>query len=172
MNKEKPRFTKDSIPTDFTISLVLVDAIPVLFFGASAVVISMLFHSKLFLLGSLLCLIGGACKVLWKLIVVLKQKNIWSLFLQMRILMPIGFLCIIASVFLNRSRVQLTSIWAGFTSLPSLYFFLAGIFGMCMMMVMAFKLDAGDVKANWIEQCTNGLAQIAIFIGLVLLLCK
>lgn len=170
MSKEKARFNKNSLPTDFTMSLVLVDAIPVIAFGASAIVLSLLFHSRLFLFGSILCLVGGACKVLWKLIVVIKQKNIWALFLQMRILMPIGFLCIIASVILNQDRVHLSNIWTGFTTTPSLYFFLAGILGMCLMMVFAFKLDAGDVKANWIEQLTNGIAQIAIFIGLLLLL--
>lgn len=45
-----------------------------------------------------------------------------------------------------------------------------GILGMVLMMVFAFKLDNADVKANWIEQLTNGIAQAAIFVGLLLLI--
>ena len=164
------KINKNTIPEDFTLRLVLVDALPVIFFGASAVVISLLFQSSLFLLGALLCLIGGAGKVLWKLIVVLKKKNIWPLFIQMRILMPIGFLMMIISLIVNRSRVHLSSIAAGFCSFPSIILFIIGIAGMCLMIVFSVKLDSSDLKSNWIEQLTNGIAQAAIFLGLILLL--
>ena len=164
------KINKNTIPEDFTLSLVLVDALPVIFFGASAVVISLLFQSSLFLFGALLCLIGGAGKVLWKLIVVLKKKNVWPLFIQMRILMPLGFLLMIFSLIANRSRVHLSAIAAGFCSFPSILFFLTGICGMGLMIVFSLKLDSSDLKSNWIEQLTNGIAQAAIFIGLVLLL--
>lgn len=43
------KMKKDIVPEDFTLGLALVDAIPVIFFGASAVVISLLFGSRLFL---------------------------------------------------------------------------------------------------------------------------
>ena len=163
------KINKDTIPEGFTMSLALVDAMPVLFFGASMVVASVLLHSYLFLVGAILCLYAGAAKVLWKIIVVLRRKNIWWLFLQMRIVMPIGMLLMLLGIIFNQSHVSLASFKAGFLSFPSVIFFLIGILGMCMMMVFAFRLDSSDVRSNWIEQLTNGIAQAAIFVGLGLL---
>lgn len=158
------------VPEDFTLGLAAVDSIPVLFFGMSAIVISLLFDSKLFLLGAVLSFWAGAAKVLWKFIVVLQKKNIWFLFVQMRIVMPIGFLLMLASLAINAKRVSMAAIGAGLCSFPSCIFFLIGMTGMILMMIFAVKLDNGNVKANWIEQLTNGAAQIAFFIGLVLLI--
>ena len=70
----KPKMTKDTIPEDFTLSLALVDALPVLFFGGSMILIGVLFGSVMFMLGAVLCFWAGAAKVLWKVIVV-KKKN-------------------------------------------------------------------------------------------------
>lgn len=167
--KTKPKMTKDIVPDNFTMTLALVDAIPVLFFGASMVRIGQLFHSTLFLIGALLCLFAGAAKVLWKIIVVLQHKNIWFLFLQMRILMPIGFLMMVLSLVVNASAISITALLAAVTSLPSAIFFALGLFGMLLMILFAMKLDSADVNANWIEQLTNGLAQLCIFVGLLLL---
>lgn len=166
---KKQKMTRETIPEGFTLSLALVDALPVLFFCASMMVLGRLFSSPLFLVGAALCFLAGAAKVLWKVIVVLKKKNIWFLFLQMRILMPIGFALMLISLIINRSRISLSAMGAAFMSMPSLIFFLIGILGMVMMMVFAAKLDNSDVKANWIEQLTNGIAQAAFFIGLSLL---
>ena len=167
-NKEtKAKFTKDTVPQDFTLSLVLVDALPVLFFGASAVLIGMIFKSTLFLIGAMLCLLGGAGKVLWKLIVVLAKKNIWFLFIQMRFLMPAGFLLMLISLAVDHAKVSFAGMARAFVSFPSILFFLAGIAGMVMMGVFAKKLDSGSLKANWIEQLTNGIAQLCIFLGLL-----
>ena len=166
----KQKMTKDIVPENFTLGLALVDAIPVVFFGASCVVIGALFSSTLFLLGAIFCLAGGAGKVLWKIIVVLKQKNVWPLFVQMRILMPVGFLMMLCSVVANYSRISFTGIITAVTSIPAALFFLIGIIGMVLMGIFAAKLDSSDVKSNWIEQFTNGIAQICIFIGLLLLM--
>ena len=166
----KHKMSKDIVPEDFTLGLALVDAIPVIFFGASAVVISLLFGSRLFLFGALLCLFGGAGKVLWKIIVAVKRKNIWWMFVQMRILMPVGFFSMLLSLFLNREKVDFGAIGKAVTSMPSVLFLGIGILGMILMSIFAVKLDNSDVRSNWIEQLTNGIAQIAIFIGLLFLL--
>ena len=167
--REKTKMTRDVVPEGFTLTLALIDALPVLFFCASMIVISRLFSSSLFLAGALLCFIAGAAKVLWKVIVVLKKKNIWFLFLQMRILMPIGFCLMVISLIVKRSEISLAGMGSAFMRMPSLIFFGIGILGMLLMMVFAAKLDSSDVKANWIEQLTNGIAQAAIFVGLLLL---
>lgn len=165
----KAKMTRDIVPEGFTLSLALVDALPVLFFCASMIVIGGFFSSPLFLIGALLCFFAGAAKVLWKVIVVLRKKNIWFLFLQMRILMPIGFVLMMISLIVNRSEISFARMAAAFMRMPSLIFFIIGILGMVLMMAFSMKLDSSDVKANWIEQLTNGIAQAAFFAGLLLL---
>lgn len=170
--KEKTKMTKDIVPEDFTLSLALVDALPVLFFGASMILIGLLFRSPLFLIGALICFWAGAAKVLWKVIVVLKKKNVWWMFMQMRILMPAGFLMMILALVLNWGRINGSALIAAVTGLPSVIFFVIGILGMVLMGVFAKKLDSSDVRSNWIEQATNGVAQAAIFVGILLIYVK
>ena len=166
----KPKMTKNTIPENFTLSLAFVDALPVLFFGGSMILIGLLFGSPLFLTGAVLCFWAGAAKVLWKIIVVKKKKNIWWLFLQMRIVMPLGFALMIFTVIMNRSAVNLPAVFAAIVSLPSVIFFAIGVTGMVLMGVFAAKLDSADVRSNWTEQITNALAQAAVFTGILFLL--
>ena len=166
---DKPKITKDTVPEDFTLSLALVDALPVLFFGGSMILTALLFKSRLFLTGALLCFWAGAAKVLWKIVVVKKKKNIWWLFLQMRIVMPIGFALMLLSVILNRKAIRFAAVLTAVTSFPSVIFFALGILGMVLMGVFASRLDFSDLRSNWIEQLTNTAAQAAIFAGILLL---
>lgn len=165
----KNTLTRETVPEDFTLPLVLVDALPVVLFGGSMLLIAKRFGSTLFLLGALLCLWAGLAKVAWKLIVVLRKKNIWWLFMQMRIVMPIGFLLILLSVLVNAKIICFSSLLHAAISLPSVIFFCAGLAGMVLMGVFAAKLDSGSKRANWIEQFTNTAAQACIFLGLLLL---
>lgn len=166
------KIDKNTVPEDFTMGLALVDAIPVIFFGINAVLLGILFNSPLLITGAILCFLAGAGKVLWKIIVAAKKKNVWFLFVQMRAVMPIGFLLMIASIILLCRQAETKAILSGFIAMPSLIFFCIGFLGMVLMMVFAIKLDSSDVKSNWIEQLTNGASQIAIFVGLLLMLLK
>ena len=165
----KPKMTKDTIPESFTLSLAFIDAIPVLFFGGSTILTGLLFGSPLFLTGAALCLWAGAAKVLWKIIVVTKKRNVWWMFLQMRVVMPTGFVLMLLSLILNRNAIDLSAVSAAVFSLPSVLFFAVGVIGMALMGIFAAKLDPADVRSNWIEQLTNATAQAAIFIGILLL---
>ena len=166
----RPKMTKDTIPENFTLSLAFVDALPVLFFGGSMILIGLLFGSPLFLIGAALCFWAGVAKVLWKIIVVTKKKNVWWMFLQMRIVMPVGFVLMLLAVILNRNAIDLSAVLAAVVSPPSVIFFAIGVTGMVLMGVFAAKLDSADVRSNWIEQLTNAAAQAAIFPGILLLL--
>jgi len=168
-DKKKQRMTRDIVPEDFTLSLALVDAIPVIFFGINFALLGQRFGNLLFILGAILCLFAGACKVLWKITVVCRRRNVWWLFLQMRILMPIGFLMMIAALIVNRASLSASAILAGLLSFPSVIFFALGFALMILMCVFAVKLNNSDLRANWIEQLTNGIAQISFFIGILLL---
>ena len=130
---------------------------------------ALLFKSRLFLTGALLCFWAGAAKVLWKIVVVKKKKNIWWLFLQMRIVMPIGFALMLLSVILNRKAIRFAAVLTAVTSFPSVIFFALGLIGMVLMGIFASRLDSADLRSNWIEQLTNTAAQAAIFIGILLL---
>lgn len=165
----KPKMAKDTVPEDFTLSLAIVDALPVLLFGGSTILIGMRFGSILFLIGAALCFWAGAAKVIWKIIVVTKKKNVWWLFLQMRIIMPIGFLLMLLAVGLHWKTISLPALFAAIVSLPSVIFFAVGVIGMVLMGAFAAKLDSADVRSNWIEQLTNTAAQASFFVGILLL---
>lgn len=165
----KNTLTRETVPEDFTVPLVLVDALPVVLFGGSMLLIAKRFGSTLFLLGALLCLWAGLAKVAWKLIVVLWKKNVWWLFMQMRIVMPIGFLLMLLSVIVRAKRLSFSALLHAALSLPSVLFFAAGLAGRVLMGVFASSLDSGSKHANWVEQLTNTAAQACIFLGLLLL---
>ncbi len=173
MNNTKIKNTKmnkNVVPENFTVSLALIDAIPVLFFGASMIAVSFIFDSYLFLIGAVICTLSGAIKVLWKIIVAIRKKNVWWMFVQMRIFMPLGFIILIASLFVDRALINVRAMWHAVISFPSVIFFALGLLGMLLMIVFSFALDSTNVKANWIEQLINGIAQICIFIGVMILL--
>lgn len=166
------KVNKESVPQDFNLSLAVVDTIPVLLFGGSTILISLMFNSKLFLVGSLLCLFAGLSKVIWKIIVATKKKNIWFLFVQMRITMPIGLLLMIISFIINKHNINIDVLLINLLSFPINMFFIFGIIGMIMMLMFAFTLDGNKVKNNWIEQITNLIAQLCFFIGLLIIVIR
>lgn len=87
--KARNRMTRETIPEGFSAPRAFVDLLPVVFFGLSAVKAGNLFHSGLFVAGAVVCLLSGVVKVGWKLIAAVSQRNIWPMFVQMRILMPV-----------------------------------------------------------------------------------
>ncbi len=168
----KPKMTKDTLPDEFTLSLAAVDALPVLFFGASIILIGLMFKNPLFLIGAVLCFWAGAAKVLWKIIVVTGKKNIWWLFMQMRVVMPLGFALMLLAVILSRNTIHLSAVLAAALSMPSVIFFAIGITGMVLMGIFAAKLDSSALRSNWIEQLTNAAAQASVFAGILILFLK
>ena len=166
----KQKMNKDFVPEDITLNLAIVDTIPVVFFGLSMIIVGILFKSTLLLVGAFLCLLAGLAKVIWKIIVATKKKNIWFLFIQMRMIMPIGLVLMIIAGIMNRNNVDFQLLISKALSFPSLFFFIFGIFGMVCMAIFAFTLDNSKVKNNWIEQIINAIAQISIFMGLLNLL--
>ena len=164
----KNKITRDTIPEGFGVPLALTDMIPVVFFGLSAVKLGSMLHSGLFIAGALICLVSGVVKVLWKLIAAVSGKNIWPMFVQMRIAMPIGFLLLPAALIAERANLRGEAILAGLLGFPACAFFGAGALGMILMMIFAFALDSSDVRSNWLEQSVNGAAQICFFVGLLL----
>ena len=165
--EKKPTITKDMVPEGFTLSLAIVDAIPVLLFAVAIVILGIKANfSPLIMLGGFIIFLAGAIKVLWKVIVATKQKNVFWMYKQMGPAMGVGFLLLIIGCIV--SRAALKAAFAGI-GVVSIVFFVLWFVCMCLMGVFASKLDSSDPKSNWIEQCTNGVGELCLCLALALL---
>ena len=153
----------------FTLSLALVDALPVLFFGISCILIGLLYKSPLFIIGACFAFLGGLGKVLWKIFLATSKKDILFLNKQFRYTMSLGFLLILLSLIVGFKTINFGNLWHCVISWPSVIFFLLGLSGMVTMGVLAKKLDSTQAKNNWIEQCVNAFAQLCIMLGILFL---
>ncbi len=164
------RIKKDSsrVPEGFTLSMAVLDCLPVLFFSISAFRLAMGFQSVLFRIGIFFIILAGALKVSWKMVIALAKKNIPILSRQMRIVMPFGFILSLLALFLSRAEWSFHSILDHFTRLPSLFFFIVGIAGIFVMVRFAATKDRLDARSNWNEQAVNGITQFCIMVGILL----
>lgn len=142
------------------------DAVPVVFFCAAAVV----FGAKIeapspFWIGAALALMGGTGKVAWKLVIALARKNVPWLGRQMRITMPLGFLLMILGCILQGKTAVRIIISLG--TMPSAGFALAWIVCMCAMGYFAAHRDQTSARDNWIEQVTNAIGQAALLLAIL-----
>ena len=153
--------------SDFTLSLALFDAIPVLLFSAAAIIAGYNLNSTLFLIGAVICTLSGTMKVIWKITVAATQKDLKPLNIQMRFLMPCGFLLIIIGLIIDAPKINFKLISANATSMPAILFYFITITGMILMSIFAFKLDSTKAKSNWTEQITNAVAQLALLLGVI-----
>lgn len=156
------------IPQGFTLGLAIVDAIPVVEFCISMLVIALRFQSILFMIGAFCSILAGCGKVLWKILLAMKQKNIVWLNKQFRYLMSIGFLLMIVAVIVHLNTLHLGAVLLRALQLPAVVFFVLGICGMVVMGILGAKLDPTVAKNNWKEQITNLVAQAMLLIGILL----
>jgi hypothetical protein len=158
--------SNSDVPEGFTLALALVDAVPVLLFGAAAVAFGAKLSSPLFTLGAVLALLGGSGKVAWKLIIAVAHKNIPWLGRQMRATMPAGFLLMIvgAAMYGGKALALMTSL----ARIPSLPLVLVWIACMCAMGYFAGHRDQTSARDNWIEQLTNACGQAALLLAVLL----
>ncbi|MBU5430971.1 hypothetical protein KQI22_13020 [Kineothrix sp. MSJ-39] len=160
---------KNEIPEGFTLGMALMDAMPVLLFSISVIMIAAKFHSVIFLVGAVCSALAGCGKVSWKLLLALKKKNIFWLNAQFRYLMTTGMVMILLSVVLSRSKIHLAVLRQQILHAPSIWCFGAAVFGMAALIYMGIKLDRTDAKGNWIEQSVNLFVQLMILIGIIVL---
>ena len=152
----------------FTVALALVDAIPVLSFGISMVIIASRFDSPLFMIGAALSVLAGCCKVAWKLVLGIWKKDLRWLnkpFLPMQIT---GFGFILGSLLTGLGKINWGGVLVAVTSLPSLAFFLAWIglmFFMGWYRKNRFKND--DAHSNWTAQIINAVGQTCLLLGIL-----
>lgn len=152
----------------FTVGLALVDAIPVLSFGISMVIIASRFDSPLFMIGAALSVLAGCCKVAWKLVLGIAKKDLRWLnkpFLPMQIT---GFGFIIGSLLTSLNKINWATVGSAIISLPSILFFLAwiGLMGF-MGWYRKHKFSNDDAKSNWTAQIINAIGQTCLLLGIL-----
>ncbi len=153
----------------FTLALALVDAIPVLLFGTSMLLVAGKFGHPLFIIGAIISTLAGCCKVAWKLILGIWKKNLRWLNKPFIPMQATGFLLMLVSVALGFGRINWSAVLNGILSLPAIVFFLGwiGLMGfMGWFRKNKFKND--DPKSNWTAQLVNCLGQACLLLGILL----
>ena len=152
----------------FTKGLALFDLAPVLLFGLTAIVIGTRFPNSLFLTGAVSALAGGLCKVLWKFLIAVADRDLHFLNRPLFIvLMPAGFSLMLVSVLISFRKIRWQAVGQRMISFPALLFFILGATGLAAMVVFVHVHDKTIAKNNWVEQATNTFAQAMILLGVL-----
>ena len=152
----------------FTIGLALVDAIPVLSFGISMVIIASRFPSPLFMIGAILSVLGGCCKVAWKLVLGIAKKDLRWLNKPFVPMMASGFLLLLISLIAGFGKIDWAGVGAAIISVPSILFFAAwiGLMGF-MGWYRKNKFRNDDAASNWTAQIINAVGQTCLLLGIL-----
>ena len=152
----------------FTVGLALVDAIPVLSFGISMVIIASRFQSPLFMVGAALSVLAGCCKVAWKLILGIWKKDLRWLNKPFVPMQAAGFLLMAISFVVGFGKINWAAVGSGILSFPSALFFVAwiGLMGF-MGWFRKHKFKNEDAKANWTAQIINAVGQTCLLLGII-----
>ena len=152
----------------FTVGLALVDAIPVLSFGISMVIIAGRFQSPLFMVGASLSVLAGCCKVAWKLVLGIVKKDLKWLNKPFVPMQATGFLLMLVSFVLGFRKISWGGVLGAAVSFPSIVFFAAWI---VLMFTMSWyrkhKFQRDDAHANWTAQFINAVGQTCLLLGIL-----
>ena len=152
----------------FTLGLALVDAIPVLSFGISMVIIASKFGSPLFMVGAALSVLAGCCKVAWKLILGIWKKDLRWLNKPFVPMQASGFLLMLVSFVIGFRKISWPAVGTALVSFPSLLFFIAwiGLMGF-MGWFRKHKFRNEDAASNWTAQIINAVGQTCLLLGIL-----
>ena len=152
----------------FTVGLALVDAIPVLSFGISMVIIAARFRSPLFMVGAALSVLAGCCKVAWKMILGISKKDVRPLNKCFVPMQAAGFLLMLVSFVIGFGKINWANVGAAILSLPSILLFIAWIALLGFMgWYRKHKFSNDDARANWTAQIVNAVAQTCLLLGIL-----
>jgi len=153
----------------FTVGLALVDAIPVLSFGISMVIIASRFDSPMFMVGAALSVLAGCCKVAWKMVLGLARKDLKWLNKPFVPMQATGFLLMMISFVLGFRKISWSGILAAVTGFPSIVFFVCWIGCMfAMSWYRKHKFQRDDARSNWTAQIINAAGQTCLLLGILL----
>ena len=152
----------------FTLALALVDAIPVLSFGISMVIIASRFDSPLFMIGASLSVLAGCCKVAWKMVLGIVKKDLRWLNKPFVPMQATGFMLMLISFVIGFRKINWGGMLGAVTSIPSILFFLAwiGLMGF-MGWYRKHKFSNDDAHSNWTAQIVNAIGQTCLLLGIL-----
>jgi len=152
----------------FTLGLALVDAVPVLSFGISMVIIASRFDSPVFMLGAGLSVLAGCCKVAWKMVLGITRKDLKWLNKPFVPMQATGFLLMLISFILGFGTINWANVGAAIIGLPSLLFFAAwlGLMGF-MGWYRKNRFSNDDAHSNWTAQIINAIGQTCLLLGIL-----
>lgn len=152
----------------FTITLALVDAIPVLSFGISMVIIASRFNSPIFMVGAALSVLAGCCKVAWKLVLGIWKKDLRWLNKPFVPMQAAGFLLMAISFVLGFGTIDWAGVGSALISFPSIVFFVAwiGLMGF-MGWYRKNRFSNDDAASNWTAQIINAVGQTCLLLGIL-----
>lgn len=152
----------------FTLALALVDAIPVLSFGISMVIIATRFQSPVFMIGAALSVLAGCCKVAWKLVLGIAEKDLKWLNKPFVPMQTTGFLLMLISFIIGFGKINWAGVLAAVTGLPSILFFIIWIALMfTMVWYRKHKFQRNDASSNWTAQIINAVGQTCLLLGIL-----
>ncbi len=152
----------------FTVGLALVDAIPVLLFGGSMILVATKFGHPLFIVGAVISTLAGCFKVAWKLILGIWKKDLKFLNKPFVPMQATGFLLMLVSFVLGFGRISWPAVAGGIFSFPAIVFF-AGWLGLMFLMgwFRKNKFKNDDARANWTAQFINCAGQACLLLGIL-----
>ena len=151
----------------FTLWLGLVDAIPVLSFGISMVIVATRFQSPWFMAGAALSVLAGCCKVAWKLVLGITKKDLRWLNKPFVPMQAAGFLLMLISFLIGFQKINWNGVLAAVTSFPSvLFFWLWAVMMSVMVWYRKAKFNHNDAKSNWTAQIINAIGQTCLLLGI------
>ncbi len=153
----------------FTLALALVDAIPVLLFGGSMILVASKFGHPVFIVGAVISTLAGCLKVAWKLILGLWKKDLKWLNKPFVPMQCTGFLLMLISFILGFGKISWGAVLQGITGFPAIVFFVGWLGLMCFMgWFRKNKFKNEDAKTNWTAQIINCAAQACLLLGILL----
>ena len=152
----------------FTLALALVDAIPVLSFGISMVIIATRFQSPVFMIGAALSVLAGCCKVAWKIVLGIAEKDLKWLNKPFVPMQATGFLLMLISFIIGFGKINWAGVLEAVTGLPSSLFFIIWIALMfTMVWYRKHKFQRNDASSNWTAQIINAVGQTCLLLGIL-----
>ncbi len=152
----------------FTVALALVDAIPVLLFGGSMLLVAMKFNSPLFIIGAAISTLAGCCKVAWKLVLGIWKKDLRWLNKPFVPMQATGFLLMLISFVIGMGRIHWAGVWSAVSSLPSCLLFALWLVMMgAMVWYKKNRFQNDSASKNWTAQIINCVGQAVLLLAIL-----
>jgi len=152
----------------FTLSLALLDYVPVAAFGAAVVIAGGAMHSPLFIVGAALSFLAGLMKATWKLILGVWKKDIK---LMNKAFLPMqagGWLIMLPAAIIKLFQVGPAKALSAVGGMPQLLFFLLWIGAMCLMVwYKKNRFQRYDARSNWTAEIINSLGQCLFLLAVI-----